>query len=814
MRRAASKSPPRTSFVLVLVVVLLLAPCARSGPAGDIDLDQLPPAATGEVSFRQGILPLLERSCLRCHGAEKPRSRYRLDNRADALASGSLLEEYNEKLPPDAARLANIMPGDSRNSPLIHYVARLPADADLHMPPEGRAEPLTAAEVGLVRAWIDRGALWDDAPPAPVLAFSVMPAVRFITVDGNEQVFRQHTGLREGWAGGLTEFSLKQELDPKTTFTADGRVIGGDEDYELTLGAERQDLGFLRTGFSQWQSYSDDTGGYYAPWNLPALNRGGEDLYVEHQAAFFEAGLRRPDLPEITIRYDYESRQGDYATTQWGGVSGPDGGTKNIYPNLATVDEELQQIMLNVTALAWTVNLQNESRLEWWNNQTRRANVEQASPPFDYGRNIRNNQQHWQAANTLTLDKRLKDWCYVSGGYLYSHMEGQGFFSLENFLPSDPTLPPTLDAEADDITLRRDSHIINANTLLGPWKDLHFNAGVQSDWTRREGFAGGSQFTLPVQYDSNSDRAATEANAGLRYTGLPWTTLWAEGRLLGENYDYYEEGLTDGASEFLRDSDATGSLGEARTGFTVSPWKQVSLQAAYKFRDRSTDFDHPRDQDLTWQGNGYPAFILSRDALTHGVDVRLTGRPLPWLRTSLKWSLADTDYDTETMSATNIFFVPERVYPGGSIQAATYGAQTVQAGLVLTPWPRLYLAPTYIFTTSSSESALDGYPQVAAYEGDTHTVLATATYALSEKMDLLASYLFSTADYSQDNAAGLPLGIEYTRHGVTAGFTRRMRKNVTATLQYAFWTYDEPSRGGAADYTAQGFFASARWTWE
>lgn len=814
MPAAALNHSPRSASSLVLVLVLVLTPRARSGPAGDIDLEKLPPAATGEVSFRQDILPLFERSCLRCHGAEKPKSRYRLDNRADALASGSLIEEYIEKLQPGAPRPGNIIPGDSRSSPLVHYISRLPADEDLHMPPEGRAEPLTAAEVGLVRAWIDRGASWDDAPPAPQFTFSVTPAVRIITVDGNEQMFRQHTGLREVWAGGLTEFSLKQELDPKTTFTADGRVIGGDEDYQLSLGAERRDLGYLRTGFSQWQNYSDDTGGYYAPWNLPAPQRGEDDLYVQHRAAFFEAGLRRPDFPEITLRYDYQSREGDYATTQWGGVTGPDGATKNIHPSLATVDDELQQIVLNVTAVAWTVNLQNESRLEWWNNQTRRANVEQASPPFDYGRNIRNNQQHWQAANTLTLDKRLKDWAYVSGGYLYSHLEGQGFFSLESFLPSDPSLPPTLDAEADDITLRRDSHIINANTLLGPWKDLHFHAGVQSEWTRREGFAGGNQFTLPVQFDSNSDRAATEGNAGLRYTGLPWTTLWAEGRLLGESYDYFEEGLTDGASEFLRDSDATGSLGEARTGFTVSPWRQVSVQAAYRFRDRSTDFDHPRDRDLTWLGNGYPAFILSRDTLTHGVDVRLTGRPLSWLRATLKWSLADTDYDTETMSATNIFFVPERVYPGGSIQAATYEAQTVQAGLVLTPWARLYLAPTYIFTTSSTESALNGYPQVAAYEGDTHTVLATATYALSEKMDLLASYLFSTTDYSQDNVAGLPLGIEYTRHGVTAGFTRRMRHNLTSSFQYAFWTYDEPTRGGATDYTAHGLFASASWRWQ
>ncbi|HMO65001.1 MAG TPA: hypothetical protein PKE47_07240 [Verrucomicrobiota bacterium] len=495
-------------------------------------------------------------------------------------------------------------------------------------------------------------------------------------------------------------------------------------------------------------------------------------------------------------------------------MTGPDGTTKNIFPNRKDVDEELQQLTLRVEAEAWAVNVENEARLEWWNNRTSRPNVEQASPPFDFGQNIRNNQQHWQGANTLTLDRRIREWLYVSGGYLYSHLEGQGFLSLESFLPSDPTLPPSLDVATSDISLRRDSHLLNANTLLGPWREVQLHAGVQAEWTRREAFAGGSQFGLPLQYGSNSDRAATEGNLGVRYTGLPWTVLWAQGRLLGETHDYFEEGLTDGTTEFLRDSDATGRLGEIRTGFTVSPWQPVSLQAAYRYRDRSVDYEHPRDFDLTWQGNGYPAFILAQDAVTHGVNVRLTSRPLNWLRATVKWSLAATDYDNRTMAATNILLVPERVYPGGAWQTATYDAQSVQAGVVFTRWARLYLAPTYIFTTSRTRSALQDHPRIAGYEGDTHTVLANATFALNGKMDLLASCLFSVADYAQDNTDGLPLGIEYTRHGVTAGFTRRMRRNVTATLQYAFWHYDEPSRGGAADYTAHGLFASARWQWE
>ena len=251
MRAAApSFRPCGRRFFLILAVFTVPCP-AFSGPAGEVDEARLPPAATGEVGFARDILPLFERSCLRCHGPERPQSRYRLDQRTAALASGNRLADWNERLPPGAPPLQNIIPGDSRRSPLVHYIARLPTDEDLHMPPAGKAAGLSAAEVGLVRAWIDQGAAWEDAPARPAPAFSVTPAIRFITVDGNESVFRQHTGLRAGWGGGLTEFSLRDEPDAETTLTADGRVLGGDEDYRLELGAVRRDLGHVRAGAAQ-----------------------------------------------------------------------------------------------------------------------------------------------------------------------------------------------------------------------------------------------------------------------------------------------------------------------------------------------------------------------------------------------------------------------------------------------------------------------------------------------------------------------------------------------------------------------------------
>ena len=53
-----------------------------------------------------------------------------------------------------------IVEGHSDKSPLVRMAAGLVED--LPMPPKGEGVPLTAQQIGLLRAWIDRGAKWPD----------------------------------------------------------------------------------------------------------------------------------------------------------------------------------------------------------------------------------------------------------------------------------------------------------------------------------------------------------------------------------------------------------------------------------------------------------------------------------------------------------------------------------------------------------------------------------------------------------------------------------------------------------------------------
>jgi mono/diheme cytochrome c family protein len=111
---------------------------------------KLPEPAARAVDFAKDIRPILQERCLKCHGPEKQKGGYRVDMKESALAGG------DDHAP-------NIHPGKSSESPLIQFVAGL--DPDMKMPAKG--DPLTPEQIGLLRAWIDQGAVWpEDASAA------------------------------------------------------------------------------------------------------------------------------------------------------------------------------------------------------------------------------------------------------------------------------------------------------------------------------------------------------------------------------------------------------------------------------------------------------------------------------------------------------------------------------------------------------------------------------------------------------------------------------------------------------------------------
>lgn len=135
------------STLLVRGLVVAFFFSALTCLAADPDISKLPPAATKQgVTYEKDIKPLFENSCLKCHGAERPKSKYRVDSREATIKGGSS---------DDLA----VVVGKSEKSPIVLFSADLVEE--MEMPPIDKREKypaLTKDQIALIRAWIDQGA--------------------------------------------------------------------------------------------------------------------------------------------------------------------------------------------------------------------------------------------------------------------------------------------------------------------------------------------------------------------------------------------------------------------------------------------------------------------------------------------------------------------------------------------------------------------------------------------------------------------------------------------------------------------------------
>ncbi|MDW8307881.1 MAG: c-type cytochrome domain-containing protein, partial [Verrucomicrobiales bacterium] len=392
-----------------------------------VDVSKLPPPATRAVDFATDIRPIFERSCLRCHGPVRPKSGFRLDNRDAALKGG---HSGND-----------ILPGNSAESRLIHYVARL--NPETAMPPEGKGEPLTPEQVGLLRAWIDQGAPWPDEKVEDVrLEFA--PAVGFTTVSGNEAKFREHAWMRDGWRGGIERFELTRRFSADASLTLSGHALS--DDYRADFLLEQHDLGFIRGGFEQFRKFDADTGGWFPDFSQPTF-RLGRDLHLDVGRGWFDVGLTLPDWPRLLLGYELQYRNGEKSTLQWGPVSEGDR-TRNIYPAFKRLHERTHILKFDLDYERNGWRAENQFRGEWKRLDTRQENVsrlELDAPASRANDSVRQGWRAFQGANTLRLERSFKDWLHASAGYLYSRLTADADFSLDTFNPGGmPLFPPVI----------------------------------------------------------------------------------------------------------------------------------------------------------------------------------------------------------------------------------------------------------------------------------------------------------------------------------------------------------------------------------
>ena len=148
-------------------VTLLASTLVFTALAGGAVFGQTTPAKAParKVEFAKDVQPILKAHCIQCHGGSQQQGGLLLDSRALALKGG--------------ATGPALVPGQSAQSPLL---TRVLGHGGKPRMPLGFA-PLSDADTGTLRAWIDQGAAWPEAVAKKHWAYippvrSKVPAVK------------------------------------------------------------------------------------------------------------------------------------------------------------------------------------------------------------------------------------------------------------------------------------------------------------------------------------------------------------------------------------------------------------------------------------------------------------------------------------------------------------------------------------------------------------------------------------------------------------------------------------------------------------
>jgi len=647
---------------------------------------------------------------------------------------------------------------------------------------------------------------WADAPGASAedTTVSLTPTVRYVTVKGDEKRFRQDWWIQDGWTGGLEEMTLERALGHDWKLHMDGRAIFDEEDYALRLEIVNPNVGFVRAGYEEFRKYYDDSGGYY-PFASGARSFSlWQDLHLDIGSVFIEAGLTLPNMPRLTLGYEYKFKDGEKSMVEWG-TAQRGSVQRNILPASKDINDRVHIVKLEMDHDIRNIHIGDQFRYERYEFGAVRQDdtswiVTNAAPAKSV--TVNESYQHDAFFNTFYVDSHLNEKIFWSLGYLFSTLNGDPGFSMNTeVFPANGGTSSSTDKfwEILRASISQDSHLWNANAMLGPFfgKSTSFYGGLQAEKTETKGFSDanwtetGSPTEAAVIHSSN-DKKWLEERIGVRFTKIPFTTLYAEGKwsqgdiALDEAWD-----VVNPTEEFVRRTDTDVDRQDYRVGFSSSPFARMTLGGYYRRSQRDNEYNHLVDEVDGLPQTGYSAFITGQRLTTDEVGARLTLRPCSKFNLSLKYQLVATDFET-SFASTNL-----------SQQTGNFNSQVYSVSATVTPLSRLYLTGLLSCQNTRTIGQDNGSAVVLTYHGNVYSSVAALGYALDDQTDLRAEYTFSRADNFEDNSSvGIPYGLDYKRHSVLVSLSRQLGKNVVGRLAYGFYDYDESSSASINDYTA------------
>jgi hypothetical protein len=665
-----------------------------------------------------------------------------------------------------------------------------------------------------------------------------------VITSGDRAQFEQEHRLPANQVyGGIQDLHVEGTVGKDAIFSIDGHALWDFNDYDIKLQLAKPNLGYIKAGYTEFRSWYDGNGGFF-PHNDVFFEPAYPEMHVDRGDAWIELGLRAPNWPEITIRYDHEFRFGQEDSTVWGDTSltglavQP---TRKIVPSFGNLDEKRDVFSFEASKTLGNTDVLLGMRYEHntndysLNTERNAGELPPTVPPPGEQRKVtqkQNDDVDLFSGHGVT-QTRLTDNLWFTSGYSYTtltnDLSGSRIFGTHwdsAFGEPVPTLQP-LDRAYIDLagTARVREHVFNANVFWTPLENLAILSGFrythENDESDSTFFAelplpntppftpsnppGGAHFgpPIPVQGARNSDYNRFAERLEIRYTGVKDWLFYFEGEWQ-EEWGQVDEFQTFD-EEIPLDKNTNALSQKYSIGASWYPTMRLNFAGQYFHRIATYDEDVVIAQ--------YPR-VVGEDWNVDDFNIRMTFRPkvpgfIGTLALVSRYDFVHTSIDSQW-----------EIFPQEDLLAELQSGETKQhvisESLNWNPLPRFFLQANFSYVLNQTDTPANNIslvpqtsPTVVNFRSDYWTVTSGIGYVIDDKTDFFADYYFYCAnDYFKNAVVAVPYGTGATEHAISASVTRKLSKNMRLLLKYGYFNYRDVTSGGHDNYQAHSLFSS------
>jgi hypothetical protein len=658
-------------------------------------------------------------------------------------------------------------------------------------------------------------------------------------VSGDDQGFMARTRTNGDFYGGIDSAQYTKELNDSTTLSIDGHALPGLEDYEINIDVEKADLGYIKTGFKQFRTWYDASGGYLEGANMDASLVDSvldDERYIDRGEFYFETGLRMENLPEITFSYRHLYRDGDKdstcwgdsrANTSWGGISGSNPAFK-FMPAIWEIDESADIFELDVQHTLGNTELGAGLVYESYEYENSRYTPRWGSKPTGVGSGSTTDIVDVTLTEKTDADifagnihsvTRFNDKAWLSFAASYSNtitdIDG-GSREYGVYWPTPiPNSPTRRDYAYDQMSggSNVNQFITNLNFMWVPVTDLTITPSLRYENESIDTYSNFRAFNTNQTWQglqklgAYSDMDSMTGALDIRYSGFDNIVLFAKGQWGNENEDVLrEDRILPG--EFL-DSDIDIDEQEYVLGANWYAMRNLSfsVQGFHSTRDQSLDHEvgnQPKASNSAPGGaNNFRPIMTEHDVEVDDFNLRMTWRPLSNLSLVTRY-----DYQHSQIDNRGINWSPPAApieYP--IIESGDIKSHILSQSVTWNPLDRMYVQGSLSWASSETDT-----PEKYTGDSDNDYIVGSlsAGYSIDARTEVTASYSYFTAS-NYVNSVGytgvdtMGYGLNTNEHAISLTLTRVLTENMIWNLRYGFITSNtdgEDQSGGYNDFDA------------